>query len=207
LLALACFVVFSTCFTATASTAAPSKPKPGDGLPRQWIGVAGFEAVVGGITLRAHAEVTFTLAEKNPRGYEYQIGKGSKIHIEEFGTTAGGCSLKADVVKPLEAGEGALTIIVTRRPRKPVKAEYGVGGGNAGTLTTFPETQTCPEGGTGTGDAPIMWLNSGPLRRMRLTATMLQGTYRGNDVRTDEWCFVRKRPDVLKCDLGIGPDA
>ena len=72
---------------------------------------------------------------------------------------------------------------------------------------TYPDTEVCPDAGIFAADSPIAWISSGQPRRMRLTARMLQGRYEGSEVRTDEWCLVRNRPDVLKCDLGIGSDA
>ena len=210
LLGLACLGALSAFLSAAASNAATPKPPANDGLPRKWIGVTEFKADSDGLTpLTAHANVTFTLVKTNaqdvrrtgPVFYYYTTEKGSKLHVQHSGTS--GCTYKTDVVVPLVPGQGQLSIQLTRRPGKPAKVEYWVATDG---LPTYPETEVCPESGTFTANSPITWVTSGPPRRMRLTAKMLQGTYEVSGVRTDEWCLVRSRPDVLKCNLGIGPE-
>jgi hypothetical protein len=216
LLALASLAALAS-FLAASSTAASPPRKSNDGLPRKWFGVTALKVENGGLTTAVVATVTFTLVGSYGsagRGTYYEYRPSGSFVVDHHGTDAAGCihSTPPNTSYPLVRGQGILAITVSRRPGKPVKAEYQVGGGYTPTyflknptLTSYVQIVKCPDVGY-TGSEQIEWIHSGPLRGMRPTAKIVQGTFQG-EVRKDEWCLVRSRPDVLKCDLGIGSDS
>ncbi len=210
-LVLACLGVLSILLGAASSTAATPPRKPNDGLPRKWFGITEYLVTTDGVTVGARGTLTYTLVGKiasSPRLTQYTYEPSGKPTVEHHGTY--GCTHWAGSVgskqvtqqlKPLRGIEraGWLQIVVSRRPGKPVRAEYLLGG-----ATEFPDIEVC-DGLTFPTYEVITWITSGPPRRMRLTAKILQGTYE-DGVRKDGWCLVRSRAYVLKCDLEIGPE-